>query len=94
VVAAVGEERFPDPEKFALGLLIERLLRVNPGMDEKPMTVVVAQRQRAQPFDMIARQIARASDVVAAQCLLAALLQPKGWPRRAAPSTASSASAS
>src|SRR5271168_2060621 len=32
---------------------------------------------------MIARQIARASDAVAAQCLLAALLQPKRWPRRA-----------
>jgi hypothetical protein len=35
MVAAVGEEGFPDPEKLALGLLIERYLRVDPGMDKK-----------------------------------------------------------
>src|ERR1700732_4276268 len=46
VVAAMGQERFADPQQGLLILRIERRAGIDAGVDEKAPAVVVAQAQR------------------------------------------------
>src|SRR5262249_30181339 len=55
--------------EIVVALGVERLLRIDAGVNEKTLTVVVAERKRAQPTDMRMWKVARVVDVVAPQYL-------------------------
>src|SRR5262249_11560210 len=76
VVARVRKKRLSDPNEIVVALGVERLLRIDAGVNEKTLTVVVAERKRAQPTDMRMWKVARVVDVVAPQCCRATLAQP------------------
>src|ERR1700722_19519402 len=76
VIACVGKKRLSDPNQIMVALRIERLLRIDAGMDEKTLAIVVGERERAQPGNRFARQLARVVDVVASQRGDTAFLQP------------------
>src|SRR5580704_1238843 len=82
VVAAMGQERLPDPQQVEVVLRLERRAGIDAGMDEKAPAVVIAQGQRAQPIEVGARQLARLRDTIAFERRQAALRQPQ--PHRAA----------
>src|SRR6202043_2353159 len=84
VIAPIGQERLADPDKIMLALRIERFFRIDSGVDEKTAAVVVAERERTHPRNMLARQLAGAAPAIAAQRRGAAFAQPDIRRRRAA----------
>src|SRR5581483_10871031 len=76
VVPAVGKKRLTNPDQVALLLRVQRQLRIDARMNEKPAAVVVAQRQRTKPTEHRLRQVLGARHTVTAQRGVAALAQP------------------
>src|SRR5580692_3235890 len=83
VVAAVAQKRHSDPQHLLLVLLVERLTRIDAGMNKKTPTVIEEQSERTHPIKMGARQIADVLHAVALQCLCSAIAQPRFQLRRA-----------
>ena len=53
VIARVGKKWLPDPNEIVVALGAERFVRIDAGMDKKTLTVIVTERKRAQPGDML-----------------------------------------
>ncbi len=70
------EERLSDPEQILLRLERQRDTRPDPGMDEKPMPVLVRQRKLPNPCQVFGRKIAGVIDTVALKGLFAAIPPP------------------
>jgi len=62
VITQVGEEWLADPDQVVVALPIERLVRIDSGMDEKPLAVVVVERsERIHATCAAGKSLARAT---------------------------------
>ena len=76
VVLIRSQERLSDPEEIVFILPIEGALRVNAGMHEKSLAIVVGQGKASEPIDVVFGNLVRTLQTVAFERLAAAIIQP------------------